>query len=48
MRETRREADRLAVERDRVREENERLSRELRELRGRGGEDQKHCVSILG
>ena len=50
VRETRREADRLAGERDRTKEENERLSRELRDLRdlrSRGGEEQrKHSVRI--
>ena len=41
VRETRREADRLAAERDRAREENEMLRTEVRELRSRGGgEDQ--------
>ena len=41
MRETRRETDRLAAERDRAREENEMLRTEVRELRSRGGgEDQ--------
>ena len=52
VRETRREADRLAAERDRVREENEMLRNEVRELRARaGGEESsksnvrnnKHC-----
>ena len=42
MRETRREADRLAAERDRAREENEMLRSEVRELRSRGAvEDQE-------